>query len=125
MKSKAHHKKCVEIGISPIPISVEDLESRQGAGEGPSTQQDAHQPHGILLAGDDSDNELEIDDADEENEATGPESDGTQSPLKHIYQRNEKSSVSIQMNALGLMPSRSRPSTFPYISTEPQETTVP
>ena len=39
MKSKAHHKKCVEIGISPIPISVEDLESRQGAGEGPSTQQ--------------------------------------------------------------------------------------
>ena len=52
---------------------------------------DAHQPHGILFAGDDSDNELEIDegesgdeddgqfdDADEENEATGPESDGTQ-----------------------------------------------
>lgn len=39
MKSKAHHKKCVEIGISPIPISVEDLESRQGTGEGPSTQQ--------------------------------------------------------------------------------------
>ena len=99
---------------------------------------DAHQPHGILFAGDDSDNELEIDegesgdeddgqfdDADEENEATGPESDGTQSPLKHIYQRNEKSTMSIQMKVLGLMPSRPRPSTFPYISTEPQETTVP
>ena len=39
MKSKAHHKKCVEIGISPIPMSVEDLESRQGSGEGPSIQQ--------------------------------------------------------------------------------------
>ena len=36
MKSKAHHKKCVEIGISPIPISVEDLESRQATGEGTS-----------------------------------------------------------------------------------------
>ena len=39
MKSKAHHKKCVEIGISPIPVSVEDLESRQGTGEGPSIPQ--------------------------------------------------------------------------------------
>ena len=46
--------------------------------------QDGHQPHGILLAGDDSDNELEIDendsgddddgqfdDADEDSEVTG------------------------------------------------------
>ena len=39
MKSKAHHKKCVEIGISPIPMSVEDLESRQESGEGHSVTQ--------------------------------------------------------------------------------------
>ena len=41
MKSKAHLKKCVEIGMSPnsVPISVEDLESRQESGEGTSLQQ--------------------------------------------------------------------------------------
>ena len=93
--------------------------------------QDGHQPHGILLAGDDSDNELEIDendsgddddgqfdDADEDSEVTGQESDGTQSPLKHIYHRSENSSMSIQMKVLGLMPSRPRLSTFPYIPSE-------
>ena len=25
MKSKAHHKKCVEIGVVPVPTNVEDL----------------------------------------------------------------------------------------------------
>lgn len=24
MKSKAHHKKCVELGIVPVPISIDD-----------------------------------------------------------------------------------------------------
>ena len=90
-----------------------------------------HPNHGILFAGDDSDNELEIDenesgdedegqfdDADEESEATGQESDGTQSPKKHIYNRNDDNSNSSLMKSLGLLPSRPRPSTFPYIPSE-------
>ena len=90
-----------------------------------------HPNHGILFAGDDSDNELEIDenesgdedegqfdDADEESEATGQESDGTQSPKKHIYNRNDDNANSSHMKFLGLLPSRPRPSTFPYIPSE-------
>ena len=42
MKSKAHHKKCVEMGISPIATSVEELESWQAAEEGGSIQQVNH-----------------------------------------------------------------------------------
>ena len=69
-------------------------------------QDDHSGNHGILFAGDDSDNELEIDenesgddddgqfeDADEEGEVTGQDSDGTQSPQKHIYTRNENTSA--------------------------------
>ena len=31
MKSKAHHKKCVELGISPVPTSVEDTQMADSA----------------------------------------------------------------------------------------------
>ena len=30
MKSKAHHKKCVELGISPVPTTVEDAQHELG-----------------------------------------------------------------------------------------------
>ena len=30
MKSKAHHKKCVELGISPVPTTVEETQNEMG-----------------------------------------------------------------------------------------------
>ena len=30
MKSKAHHKKCVELGISPVPTTVEETQNELG-----------------------------------------------------------------------------------------------
>ena len=30
MKSKAHHKKCVELGISPVPLTMEEAQDDPG-----------------------------------------------------------------------------------------------
>jgi HIV type I enhancer-binding protein len=30
MKSKTHHKKCVELGISPVPTSADDSQGAEG-----------------------------------------------------------------------------------------------
>jgi hypothetical protein len=34
MKSKAHHKKCVELGISPVPTTVDDSQNEVGMANG-------------------------------------------------------------------------------------------
>ena len=87
MKSKSHHKKCVELCISPVPTCVEDLDRIPLASHhnsmGYGVEGSVGGP-GLMLAGDDSDNEdmdegddEQFDDAEEEIEidVVGTESD--------------------------------------------------
>ena len=87
MKSKAHHKKCVELCIIPVPTCVEDLD-RIPFSNNPNNMAYGMEGSvggtGLMLAGDDSDNddmeegdEDQFDDAEEEIEidVVGTESD--------------------------------------------------
>jgi len=59
MKSKAHHKKCVELGISPVPTSVED-----SMHDGGYSDQDGSGLH----AGDSDTDDDDMDDDEDEDE---------------------------------------------------------
>merc|ERR1719312_2133749 len=90
MKSKAHHKKCVEIGVVPVPTNVEDLALLGADATGDNPQGSS----GVLLPGDDSDNEEgdeeddQFDDADEDIDVVGLDSSDesvTASPVKQPH----------------------------------------
>lgn len=76
MKSKAHHKKCVELGIFPVPVSIDDSQIDSDA----LAKQEAMERNcngGHLMSDDGSDND---DDEDEDMESDEDE-DGVPIPL--------------------------------------------
>lgn len=64
MKSKAHHKKCVELGIVPVPTTIDDSQIDSDA----LAKQEALERsyNGGQLLSDDDDNEADGDDDDED-----------------------------------------------------------
>ena len=109
MKSKTHHKKCVELGISPIPTTVPD-DYTGNAGEevgiaGPSDGSNG--PQGKPVAGD-SDSEDEDMDTSEEDDEQFEDAEGDDD-VEIIGEDNG-------MVAKGLLPYKPRLSTYPYNS---------
>lgn len=107
MKSKAHYKKCVELGVVPIPTTVcdENIDkeaiARLAAGGGNA---------------DDSSEEEEESDGEESEESGSEEQEAAQSLLS-LSQRNTPNRLP------GLLPS-SRPTTYPYALTLPTTTSA-
>ncbi|XP_012232683.1 transcription factor HIVEP3 isoform X2 [Linepithema humile] len=107
MKSKAHYKKCVELGVVPIPTSVCD--------ENIDKEAIARLAAGGGNAEESSEEEEETD--GEESEESGSEEQEAAQSLLSLSQRNT-------MNRLpGLLPSN-RPTTYPYALTLPTTSTV-
>lgn len=105
MKSKAHYKKCVELGIVPVPTTVcdenIDKEAIARLAAGGSTEE--------------SSEEEEESDGEESEESGSEEQEAAQSLLS-LSQHNT--------NKLpGLLPS-GRPTTYPYVLTLPTTSTV-
>ncbi|XP_011648179.1 uncharacterized protein LOC105434222 [Pogonomyrmex barbatus] len=107
MKSKAHYKKCIELGVVPVPTTVcdENIDkeaiARLAAG-GSNTEES-------------SEEEEETD--GEESEESGSEEQEAAQSLLSLSQRNT-------INRLpGLLPS-GRPTTYPYALTLPTTSTV-
>lgn len=111
MKSKTHHKKCVELGISPIPTTVPD-DYNGGSSPGlegvPGPSGDSSGSNGKPVAGDsDSDDEdMEEDEEEDEDQFEDAENDDD---IEIIGEDNG-------MVAKGLLPYRPRLSTYPYRS---------
>jgi len=121
MKSKAHSKKCVELGIIPVPTSADDnqMDDSKGSEE-------------IAIAGDsdtdDCDDADDLDDDDEDDQYTEEQFDDA-SNSSNNYKRN---SGSHQMPAyddtssmLGLAPRAPRFSTYPYVPSASPASTYP
>lgn len=107
MKSKAHYKKCVELGIVPVPTTVcdENIDkeaiARLAAGGGNTEE---------------SSEEEEESDGEESEESGSEEQEAAQSLLS-LSQRNTSNRLP------GLLPS-GRPTTYPYTLTLPTTSTV-
>lgn len=107
MKSKAHYKKCVELGVVPVPTTVcdENIDkeaiARLAAGGGNTEE---------------SSEEEEESDGDESEESGSEEQEAAQSLLS-LSQRNMSDRLP------GLLPS-CRPTTYPYTLTLPTTSTV-
>ncbi|KYN04257.1 Zinc finger protein 40 [Cyphomyrmex costatus] len=107
MKSKAHYKKCVELGVVPVPTTVcdENIDkeaiARLAAGGGNTEE---------------SSEEEEESDGEESEESGSEEQEAAQSLLS-LSQRNTSNRLP------GLLPS-GRPSTYPYTLTLPTTSTV-
>ena len=108
MKSKTHHKKCIELGITPVPTTIPDdfnINMPQIGEPGPSglNGQDQAKP----VAGDsDSDDEDMEDDDDEDDEQFEDADD----EVEIIGEDNSG------MAAQGLLPFKPKLSTYPYNS---------
>ena len=107
MKSKAHYKKCVELGVVPVPTTVcdENIDkeaiARLAAGGGNTEE---------------SSEEEEESDGEESEESGSEEQEAAQSLLS-LSQRNTSNRLP------GLLPS-GRPTTYPYTLTLPTTSTV-
>lgn len=107
MKSKAHYKKCVELGVVPVPTSVcdENIDkeaiARLAAGGGNTEE---------------SSEEEDESDGDESEESGSEEQEAAQSLLS-LSQRNMSNRLP------GLLPT-GRPTTYPYTLTLPTTSTV-
>lgn len=74
MKSKAHHKKCVELGIIPVPITIDDS---QIDCEALAKQEAIERSYsGGNLVSDDDDNDPDDDDGFEDEEDDGSDDEG-------------------------------------------------
>ena len=102
MKSKAHSKKCVELGIIPVPTSAED-----------SQMDDSKSSEENVMAGDsDTDDCDDVDDLDDEDEDDCmTEQEMAEQEQGHNPRHYEDSS------GLGLAPCAPRFSTYPYVTT--------
>uniref|UniRef100_T1K2N6 Uncharacterized protein n=1 Tax=Tetranychus urticae TaxID=32264 RepID=T1K2N6_TETUR len=79
MKSKAHHKKCVELGIIPVPITIDDSQIDCDA----LAKQEALERSysGEHLASDDDENDPDDEDGCEEEEDDGSDDEGVPIPI--------------------------------------------
>ncbi|XP_059490539.1 transcription factor HIVEP3-like isoform X2 [Neocloeon triangulifer] len=109
MKSKAHYKKCMELGILPVPTAVEDsnideeLLLRQQAlrverGDGPDSESD------------------EEDDEDEDDDEDDDEDSMQISDIDAGQREAACSLLSLAEQHVGLIPISARPFTYPYSS---------
>ena len=101
MKSKTHHKKCVELGISPIPTTVPDdynTATEEAGVPGPS---DPGKP--VAGDSDSEDEDMDEDEEDDEQFEDAMEDDD----IEIIGEDNG-------MVAKGLVPFKPRLSTYPY-----------
>lgn len=109
MKSKTHHKKCVELGISPIPTSVPDEYNGNSATDEPgipgpsrtSSLDDSSQ----MKAGD-SDSELDEDMEEEEDE--------DEDQFEDAMEGDDDIEILHQDDGKGLVPFKPRLNTYPY-----------
>ena len=104
MKSKAHSKKCVELGIVPVPTSAEDqqMDDSKSSGE-------------IAFAGD-----SDTDDCDDADDLDDDDDDGDNGEEHFDDSRNEpgvKSSEEESSSMLGLAPRTPRFATYPFAPT--------
>lgn len=106
-KSKAHYKKCVELGVVPVPTTVCDENADREAMGAQSTA-------GGGNAADESSEEEEESDGEESEESGSEEQEAAQSLLS-LSQRNNR--------LPGLLPS-GRPTTYPYALTLPTSPTT-
>lgn len=121
MKSKAHSKKCVELGIVPVPTSADDnqMDDSKGSGE-------------IAIAGDsdtdDCDDADDLDDDDDDDQYTEDQFDDA-SNSSHNYKRNggphHMSAYDDTSSMLGLAPRAPRFSTYPYVPSASTASTYP
>lgn len=146
MKSKAHHKKCTELGIVPVPTAVDDanidedslarqesLKKMKQAGGGSGNEGDSDL--------DDDDDEDDDEDDDDEGEEEEEETEEDHSPadvpapkttgqFEDMTSRGEREQeVARSLLDLGVMaPAGSKPTTYPYASHfhhSPMEVTSP
>ncbi|KAF4523486.1 hypothetical protein B566_EDAN004555 [Ephemera danica] len=112
MKSKAHYKKCVELGIVPVPTIVDDSYIDE---ESLAKQQALRSARGENGAPSDSDSESEDltedeeDDEDEELMLLAENGDSGR-----VEREAACSLLSLSEQHAGLIPVAARPSTYPY-----------
>ena len=107
MKSKAHSKKCVELGIVPVPTSADDhqMDDSKGSGE-------------ITFAGDsDTDEGDDADDLSNDDDDDGDNGDFDDS-------RNESGVKSSEEESMGLAPRTPRFATYPFAPTPTPASTM-
>lgn len=102
-KSKAHYKKCVELGVVPVPTTICD----------DSTDKDAMVQSSAASSGNAEESSEEEEESDgEESEESGSEEQEAAQSLLSLSQRNDRNRLP------GLLPS-GRPTTYPYALTLP------
>ena len=99
MKSKAHSKKCVELGIVPVPTSADDqqMDDSKSSGE-------------IAFAGD-----SDTDDCDDADDLDDDDDDGDNGDFEDS--RNESGAKSSEEESMGLAPRTPRFATYPFAPT--------
>jgi hypothetical protein len=113
MKSKTHHKKCVELGISPVPTSVPDDYNGATGEPGVAGPSGVNSDHMKPEAGDsDSDSDDMDEDEDDEDDDQFEDAEADDDIIEIIPEDNG-------LAAKGLVAFRPRLSTYPY-STEEQ-----
>ncbi|XP_054269603.1 transcription factor HIVEP3-like [Macrosteles quadrilineatus] len=134
MKSKAHYKKCVDLGISPVPTSVDDscvdevalarqqaLRESQGGNPEESEEEEEEEEE------DDTDDDNEDD--EDEGEGEGDECVEREAARSLLTLSETLQSVAQrQQVSAGLVPVSGRPCTYPYsysqVPTQPQTPTL-
>ncbi|RWS31638.1 hypothetical protein B4U80_00918 [Leptotrombidium deliense] len=111
MKSKAHHKKCVELGIVPVPTTIDESQIDSEA----LAKQEAieHSFGGGNLASDDDDNGDEDDDGYEDDEEEASDDEGVPIPLI-----NTTSVINLQASTSHLISGQLSDTIQPSISTK-------
>jgi len=121
MKSKAHSKKCVELGIIPVPTSADDnqMDDSKGSGE-------------IAIAGDsdtdDCDDADDLDEDEDDDQYTEEQFDDASNSSNNYKRRAEAHHMSAYddtSSILGLAPRAPRFSTYPYVPSVNSTSTYP
>ena len=113
MKSKTHHKKCIELGITPVPTTIPDdfnINLPQIGEPGPSGINGQDQPKPVAGDSDTEDEDMEDDD-DEDDEQFEDADDDIE-----IIGEDTITNNSGNMAFKGLLPFRPKLSTYPYNS---------
>ena len=109
MKSKTHHKKCIELGITPVPTTIPDdfnINLPQIGEPGPSGINGQDQPKPVAGDSDTEDDDMEDDDEEDDEQFEDADDD-----IEIIGEDN-----SGNMAFKGLVPFRPKLSTYPYNS---------
>ncbi|XP_071441634.1 uncharacterized protein shn [Hetaerina americana] len=150
MKSKAHFKKCVEMGIVPVPTTVDESHIDEESLAKQQAQRAASLAEGESESDDDDDEEEEDDEEEDEDEDDEDNVDGADSSKGKMEQEEREVARSLlslsksidptngigRMSAppepissyapqSGLTPLLSRPRSYPYISHLPNQSLSP